>query len=214
MKRWGWAVAVVIVALGGLGSLWAFNGTTSSALDKVLVYTDAEPLICSDTPTVMLGTGEDADEVDEHVVAAVVGPEMACDLRVFVSNESEFPVELTEVWLPFVGTESGVPARATSIDGLEPIVSPELSTNPRESSVDALIRYETPVVIQPGERHLIVAPLVYNDSGCMSQDSSTTIVPTGSHPTVSASIRGMTRELPYTGASYGFFAERTSGGDC
>ncbi|TBN57936.1 hypothetical protein EYE40_11305 [Glaciihabitans arcticus] len=207
MKRLSWVVTAVIVALGGLGSLWAFTGVTSSALDDVYVYTDAEPLICSHEPTVMLGTDDDAGEFDEHIVTAVVGPDLACDLRIFVSNESEYPVEITEVWLPFMGSDSGIPIRAVTIDGQVPVISPELSMDPREGSRDALIRYETPVVIEPGDKYLIVAPFVHSDAGCLMGGGSTAIVPTGAHPTVTAKMNGIDRELPYTGASYGFAGE-------
>jgi len=207
MKRRGWAIAAIVAAMAFFVG-WPVTATL--ARGQVVVYTDAEPLVCLDRPTTIIGMDE-TDETAPHVVAAEVTKDLRCEQRIFVRNDSAFAAEITEVWLPYMGEDTGVPVRVLTIDGEEPSEVDPLSMNPRESSIDARVRFASPVILQPGEIHLIVAALGFNSNGCIAQGGSTTIRP--EHP-VTISLLGFSGEPVYTGAAYGFAAASGDASSC
>ena len=202
MGRRGWVVAGAVVLAGVI----AWPVTAAVASDQVQVYSDAAPLLCSHEPTTTI---EDGD--GDFVVAAVLRDDLSCELRVHVRNDSAFAMEITRVWLPFMGAGSGFPVHAPVVDRIRPTVSDPLSMDPRENSRDALVVYENPLLLEPGESHLIVARVSTKNDGCASGEGSFTIY--GDQIVVTTRILGISADAPSRAAPFAF-ANTETVGDC
>ena len=200
------------VAAATIAVLIGWQATAAAAIDGVQVFTDAEPLICTHQPTTIVGGGED-DPEGERVVAALLAEDLACELRIHVRNDSAFSTEITRVWLPFMGTDSGIPVKAVMIDGQVPSPTPALTDAEWDLDRDARLFFDEPRRLESGESFLIVATLTASDVGCMSDGTTSTIVPDGAHVVVTARTLGVTADAPYRGGSYGFVGS-DSVGDC
>ena len=160
----GWKIATVlgliVVAIGGPV---AWHSIAASIRSSVVIYNDGQVFDCGE------GEVQPSLYFDDVMQVPVIplDPDLNCTLRFFIENTSDTAVEITDIILPSHGSGFMSTPLVVAIDQLEPIIDGD-----PEFVMDAVIHYDSALIIEPHEVYPLDVRLEYNPGVCMSPGTS------------------------------------------
>jgi len=181
------AVAAVVLA-----SSLVWVTTANAARNAVSIGFDHVPVECASGSTYPY-------ELDSGrlIPGIELTADLDCAMHFHATNNSLFPVEITRITLPFAGPTTGGGPHVVSLESEFATVTPLID----DSTMDAILEFETPVVVEPNESVAFSARLALASDVCSSEGST---FYTAIGPTATITAIGNTAESSANGGGYAF----------
>jgi len=189
------AVAAVVLA-----SSLVWVTTANAARNAVSIGFDDVPVECASGNTYPY-------ELDSGrlIPGIELTADLDCAMHFHATNNSLFPVEITRINLPFAGPTTGGGPHVVSLEGEFATVTPVVANSAVDTTVDAVLEFESPVVLDPDESVAFSARLALSPDVCSSEGS---IFYTAIGPTATITAIGNTAESSTNGGGYAFIGTR------
>jgi hypothetical protein len=200
--------AIVVTATVAVvaGAIWV--GVAAHARDSLSIYMDGQAFVCATGTATFLDRGYQDDEGSVPVIELT--KDLDCTLRFHAANDGSLPLDISRITIPMAGPDSSGGASVKWISGGDSPAYP-LPANPNSTSGrDALVDFDSPIHLEPGESQFFQATLLYPPDPAMSEGASSTILHA---PSATVSAWGIAGEREGQRGGYGFVGTTDSDRD-
>ena len=175
------ALVVILALVVVAGAVWV--GVAANARNSLTIYMDGQAFVCETGTATEYALGWQDDE--GSVPAIELTPDLDCTLRFHAANDGPLPLEISQITIPEGGPDTSGGASVVVIDGGNRPTYPLPADATDVSSRDAILIFDDPILIEPGDSQFFQATLAYPPDPFMG-DGTASICRNAPSATVSA----------------------------